>query len=682
MRLKLVLVILLFASVSVSAREVFGPFSKNLMLGGTENGLTLWQEGEKPRQVLTGARVKKILPVPYGVFLLTDAGIVFSGDLKHFEARNSGLIVKTIKLYSGGVKSFSNVIQDLKDLEADPANASNLAACSKDGVYYSTNAGVSWVKFPSPSGVPGARSVAIVSVPRLTLFVGHPFKGLYTREVGRDTTWKDMSSGLLVYGKANEEVSDLYVELEGQSYNLYAAHNFFPSVYKYSRASRRWERVYQSAGGFDLLENLSAANGNFFFLNRDGYYRWENGKKNRIDLESNLNGFVRESGENPEALAYYKNGEWVYNLSELWTLLPPKRDEYTLRAEGKHGVYVAAHILKKKARLNALLSLMEESRLNMMVIDMKDDWGHIRFKPNTPLLKVMASPAGVIDLESFTPEMKKKGIYLVARLVLFQDQVVYRYNNNAYAVKNSSGGPWQGYKTQTNGTRKDIQEFWVDPYSEKVWEYNVAIAKELIERGFDEIQFDYVRFPTDGDNLGKTVFNWRDDGMDKESALQSFLLYARQNIKAPISIDIYGANGWYRTGARTGQDVELFRNFVNAVCPMYYPSHFEPSFMLYPPESLRTYRIYNYGSYRNYAIGRGKIVVRPYVQAFKMNMGYDRKYYGPEYIANELAGIRDSIDQGFTFWNMAVQYQMVPKAMEMLSNRPAGEAESLELGQR
>jgi hypothetical protein len=178
------------------------------------------------------------------------------------------------------------------------------------------------------------------------------------------------------------------------------------------------------------------------------------------------------------------------------------------------------------------------------------------------------------------------------------------------------GKPWQGYEIETRKievaapvppqagaaagnasptpeqpryeeVRKYYDEYWVDPFSEEVWEYNVAIARELVSRGFDEIQFDYIRFPTDGENLGNARYRWQEAGMDKESALMSFLSYARSHIQAPISIDIYGANGWYRTGARTGQDVELLARYVDVICPMFYPSHFEQGFLAYDPAEER-----------------------------------------------------------------------------------------------
>jgi hypothetical protein len=133
--------------------------------------------------------------------------------------------------------------------------------------------------------------------------------------------------------------------------------------------------------------------------------------------------------------------------------------------------------------------------------------------------------------------------------------------------------------------------------------------------------------------------------------LISFLKYARDNINAPIGIDIYGANGWNRSGTRTGQDVELMSDYVDVICPMFYPSHFNQDFLEYAPFEERPYRIYFYGSYRNAIMGRNRIIVRPWVQAFYMNKRYDRQYYNKDYVMREIYGVRDSIDQGYMHWN-------------------------------
>ena len=93
---------------------------------------------------------------------------------------------------------------------------------------------------------------------------------------------------------------------------------------------------------------------------------------------------------------------------------------------------------------------------------------------------------------------------------------------------------------------------------------------------------------------------------------------------------------------------------------MFYPSHFEQNFMAQAPAELRPYRIYKIGSLRNLALARGRILVRPYVQAFYLDVSYDRSYYGPRYVELEIQGIREGADQGMTFWNNSGRYSDLP----------------------
>jgi len=104
---------------------------------------------------------------------------------------------------------------------------------------------------------------------------------------------------------------------------------------------------------------------------------------------------------------------------------------------------------------------------------------------------------------------------------------------------------------------------------------------------------------------------------------------------------------------------------------MFYPSHFEQDFMAMDPAELRPYRIYYLGTMRNLFIGRYRLVIRPYVQAFRMNVRYDKKYYGPEYVKRQIAGVRAAADTGMTFWNSGGRYDDVPDMRERIEGVPA-----------
>jgi hypothetical protein len=375
------------------------------------------------------------------------------------------------------------------------------------------------------------------------------------------------------------------------------------------------------------------------------------------------------------------------SLSELWLL--NEDDFFPAGVSGREGLYLPVNHAMDNTSLKPYLDIIEDRKLDMVVIDMKDDYGRLRFTPKNREITNWGRVFRPVDIDAFLKEMKNRNIYTVARIVVFKDPEAAKKEGGKYAVWDTANSkPWKGYydvrrKKSPNDRAEEsnsamaseilpdgdpayeivrtyYDEFWVDPYSEEIWAYNAAVAAELHERGFDEIQFDYIRFPTDGVNLANARYRFQESGMDMDSAIISFLRHIRSRLEAPVSVDIYGANGWYRTGARTGQEVELLSPWVDIICPMYYPSHFEQDFLAQDPPELRPYRIYFQGTQRTLRIARGKIIVRPWVQAFYLNVAYDRKYYDADYVRREVEGVRDSGSGGLTYWNNLGRYEDIP----------------------
>jgi hypothetical protein len=407
----------------------------------------------------------------------------------------------------------------------------------------------------------------------------------------------------------------------------------------------------------------------------------------RQDLLQSINSFA--AGRNLKPLSAVLRDSQRQNeiviFNELW-LLDHNRMERTSAASNKEGIYLPVNHAMDPGSLRPYLNLISERNLNMAVIDMKDDYGRLRFTPKNTAISDKGRVFRPLEIDELLKNLKSRGIYTVARIVVFKDPVLAAREGGRFAVWDSRNNkPWAGYydRRQAAGTGKPADsaheteilpsteagfeilrtyydERWVDSYSEEVWDYIAAIGAELHERGFDEIKFDYIRFPTDGVNLGDASFRWQDPGMDMESAILSFLRHARARIKAPISIDIYGANGWYRTGSRTGQEVELLAPWVDIICPMYYPSHFEQHFLAHAPPEQRPWRIYYHGTQRTARIARGQVIVRPWVQSFRLNVSYDRTYYGGEYVRLQVQGVREAGRGGLTYWNNIGRYEEVP----------------------
>ncbi len=666
----------LFAAVLLSAVAALSAEAQ-AVLAGTERGLFRLDAG-RAVPLWQGGEVRKIVKAEDGWYLLSSAGVVFSADLSAFETRGAGLPVKTIKRYANGKKTFVKEPADLKDLELDPFVPGLAATCTKDEVFVTKDGGKTWASYGTPEWTSGMKAVCVVSAPKALVFASHPIRGVFSKPLGAPkAAWTRVPGFETVPTMSSpDEVSDLAVRAVDTGVELWAANSFLPRLYRYDWKSGAFAAAWSGPGDFAVVESLCPTSSGLVHL-VDGEVRrlvTASGISSRDERAARLCALATSAavGSGLGRLdALYAKAEGGYSelsLSELWLLdrATPRlgANELARVAHGRKGIYLRTDLALKPESWARYADLLAGRGLDMVTLDVKDDSGRLRFVPRDPYLTATARVGSTIDIDSFLKEMKKRKIATVARIVVFKDQTMYERKGGAYAVWDSANAKawlgWLGDKDAAEADRKYMKEYWVDPYCEEIWAYNAAVANEAVARGFDEVQFDYIRFPTDGVNLGDASFRWRDAGMDKESALMSFLGYVRENVKAPIGIDIYGANGWYRSGVRTGQDVELLARYADVICPMFYPSHFEQDFLAHEPAVERPYRIYKLGTLRADAIGRGRVLIRPYVQAFNLGTSYDAAYYDASYVAREAAGVRDAGDPGLTYWNNSGRYDDIP----------------------
>jgi hypothetical protein len=670
----------------------------------------------------SGGEVKKIISLNQagaaGWLILSDKGVLFSPDLKNWEYRNQGLPVRRIKIFEDGVSSFQTVVREIKDLEVNPANPEIMVCASKDSVFLSRNRGGSWTSLGMPpfrsDGIKAAAAV-YTGAGELTVFCSHSIYGFFYYQPDKaGGQWTELNEGLEELESTGnpDEVSDIaavFPDMASGAGNrqtgVFVSQTFRRRIYRLSWDKKRFELIWSGAPGPGTVDSLSPGGGSLKFVQDGavGELRFpsfpDKGSatggslplfSQRADLLEVIRTLPVNQDARPGCAAFRETGRPdspLISLSELWLLEEPS---FPAGISGREGLYLPVNHAMDSRSLKPYLDIIENRKLDMVVIDMKDDYGRLRFTPENRELGSRGRVFRPVDIDSFLREMKSRKIYTVARIVVFKDPELARKEGGKYAVWDAKNAkPWAGYydtrrkKSPNNQgeennpalvteilpaddpayeiVRAYYDERWVDPYSEEVWAYNAAVAVELQERGFDEIQFDYIRFPTDGVNLADTQYRFQEAGMDMDSAIISFLLHVRSRLKAPVSVDIYGANGWYRTGARTGQEVELLSPLVDIICPMYYPSHFEQDFLAQDPPELRPYRIYFQGTRRTRSIGRGKVIVRPWVQAFFLNVAYDRTYYNAEYVRREAEGVRDAGRGGLTYWNNSGRYDDIPK---------------------
>ncbi|MBR7064767.1 MAG: hypothetical protein IKI31_06455 [Treponema sp.] len=664
-----------------------------IFLAGSEKGLFKISRNGDAIPLWTDGKIEQIHHIEESEknterwFFRTSKGILFSENLEAFELRNDGITFLTVKKYDGTNTSLVKQSPMLKDFSANPLYPDVVVTATETEVYLSYNGGKNWKSIGSMSRLtPGMKAVTVATIKNQTVvFMAHPIFGLsYFIADEAKPKWRDVPTGIKMMPTLSspDEIADIFPMVftneTGEQYvEIFFSQSYLPNIYKFDWDAKKSICIYKEDIPCDTFDGLTNIDNTLLFTRVESLGSLELSAMKTQGVPTHFEewkiffacvpGFVNSAWV-PKSVSGFSKGVL---LNELWLLYPGTiNTPYAKTADNKKGLYMPANRGREQTGIDKFRKLIKDNKLNSLVIDMKDDYGLLRYDTRDPLLKEKGYVSQyAVKLDHFISEFKKDDVYLIARIVVFKDKHLSKYAGGKYAVWDATTkSQWVGIKGKETVTNEDgttsektayYDEHWVDPYSPEVWEYNIAVAKELIARGFDEIQFDYIRFPTDGTNLYNARYRWQSPGMTKESALISFLSYARENIAAPIGIDIYGANGWYRSGTRTGQDSEILCEYVDVISSMFYPSHFENAFMNYAPVADRTYRIYYYGSYRTTMMTRNRVVSRPWVQAFKLNVGYDRQYYGKDYVQKQVFGVRDGADRGYLYWNNLGNYEYI-----------------------
>ncbi|WKC74996.2 putative glycoside hydrolase [Borreliella yangtzensis] len=365
----------------------------------------------------------------------------------------------------------------------------------------------------------------------------------------------------------------------------------------------------------------------------------------------------------------YFNGQWVFigKLSLQDQDFFEKSQRMQL-AKNKGSIYLTAYTLRNNREVDQRFKFIKDSGMNAVVIDFKDDNGNLTYSSKLSLPNKLRAAKDLIDVSYILKKARELGIYVIARCVVFKDAKLYYYNNFKHALWNKrTNKPWAHFikNVDSKGLVKYVQvEHWVDIFSTATWEYNISIAKEIQSFGVNEIQFDYIRFPSDGPvSLATSKINKYE--MQPVDALESFLIMAREQLHIPISVDIYGYNGWFPTNS-IGQNIAMLSDYVDVISPMFYPSHYTNDFLSSNSYyTKRAYRIYKEGSDRAFMFSLDGVVIRPYVQAFLLGK---EKFVDDEiylkYLKFQLKGVKESLSSGFSLWNASNVYYMVKGSLK------------------
>ncbi|MCX8058549.1 MAG: putative glycoside hydrolase [Spirochaetes bacterium] len=317
------------------------------------------------------------------------------------------------------------------------------------------------------------------------------------------------------------------------------------------------------------------------------------------------------------------------------------------REDFTRGLYIPVHHLSNDEKILKKINLLKSLNLNTIVVDLKDDFGFITYNSNSEYAKKIKSIKKIINLDKLLFFSKENNIKIIARVVCFRDPLLFNYENGKYAFYDKrTNSPWIGLE----------KERWVDPASEFVVDYLCDIIKELEEKGIEEIQFDYVRYPSDG-GVSNIYSIHNKNNYSKNCVLHNFLKKAKSSLSiSKLSADFYGYQCFYNITKHIGQDLFILSDFIDIIYPMYYPSHF--TFGFYQEnlkENETNFFIYNHGVQRAFLNAKRPILVRPWIQVFKIKVSIDYK----DYIQSQIDGILSAGYNSFIFWNPAGKYDIL-----------------------
>jgi hypothetical protein len=313
------------------------------------------------------------------------------------------------------------------------------------------------------------------------------------------------------------------------------------------------------------------------------------------------------------------------------------------------GLYLSFFGIGDRNLRESAIKLMQETELNTLVIDVKGDRGMIPYKSSIPLATEVGAQRTITvkEMAYLMKALKAKGIYTIARIVVFKDNLLALARPD-WAVKTPTGEIWHD--------RENLA--WVDPFNKEVWDYNIRIALEAAQYGFDEIQFDYVRFP----EPSGLRFSMPNTGENRVNAVSGFLMEARRRLTSYnifLTADIFGYVCWNLNDTKIGQRLEDLVTHLDYICPMLYPSGFQYGIPGYRNPVANPYEIIYLSLKRaqertNFPSNR----FRPWLQAFR-DYAFDGRYFNDKEIMGEVKAAEEFGSHGWMLWNPRNSYSSV-----------------------
>jgi hypothetical protein len=311
------------------------------------------------------------------------------------------------------------------------------------------------------------------------------------------------------------------------------------------------------------------------------------------------------------------------------------------------GVYLTSYGAASPDKLNKLIGLADRTEINAFVIDVKDDSGYVTYNADVPLAQELGLvDSRIKDIDALIAKLREHNITPIARVVCFKDDNLAKKRPDL-AVKSVKGGSW-----------KDNKGFnFLNPYKHEVWEYLVEVAEDAARHGFREIQFDYVRFPTDGPI---SQARYPGEYSSREDCIAGFLAFAHQRLEKLgvwLSADVFGITvspTSVKDSQTIGQNVEKMSQNVDILSPMVYPSHYSDGYYGIADPNRSPYEIVTAAmkDTKKRLAGTGA-KGRPWLQDFSLH----GVTYGISEVKKQITAAEEQGFNEWILWDPSLDYQ-------------------------
>ncbi len=325
---------------------------------------------------------------------------------------------------------------------------------------------------------------------------------------------------------------------------------------------------------------------------------------------------------------------------QVLRLTDPPGSEMTEQGRDVRGIYLPVSKIQETQPRELAKWVSRDIGATAVIIDIKDDRGRVTFSGNIPGGGQISS-AMSRRVPNLVAQLKKEGIYVIGRLVCFKDNLFPRKNPTEAVTDRRTGKIW---KDRANMT-------WIDPYSNEAHRYIARVAEAAEDTGFDEIQLDYIRFPVEPEARHGTFPN-NEGGTDRYEAIRRLLERVDNQIKLPLSIDVFGLTAYrQRDSERLGQWLEQLAPHIDAISPMLYLANWDQE-IWENPRPARTKALVHDAIVNIRSRLGDHIAVRPLLQGFS----YRAENWGTPFLQNQIKAAETAGSSGYLFWNQSGNY--------------------------